>query len=198
VTAAGSFLRLKGATGKVINAGFQPLTPRLFMTHDRGISMQTMRAHRNSVAGFTLLELMIVVAIVAILAAIAGPIYSDYLTRSKLTEAYNTLAGYRVSMEQYYQDQRAYGVAGSGKCGVDTTTYNLKYFSLACTPATNASIGAGYQAYTATATGNAGTPVSGFIFSIDNNNNQLTTAEPAGWGTGTIQCWVVRKGGSCQ
>lgn len=149
-------------------------------------------------AGFTLLELMIVVAIVAILAAIAGPIYSDYLKRSKLTEAYNTLAAYRVSMEQYYQDQRTYGTGGN--CGVDPglITASLKYFALTCTPATNATIGTGYQTYTATATGDAGTPVAGFTFTIDNNNNQKTIAEPSGWGSGVINCWVVRKGGSCQ
>jgi type IV pilus assembly protein PilE len=163
-------------------------------------SMQRVRAHRTSAAGFTLLELMIVVAIVAILAAIAGPIYSDYLTRSKLTEAYNNLAAYRVSMEQYYQDNRNYGATGGGACGVNpaTASSNLKYFVIGCAPAVDATVGAGYQSYVASATGNAGTPVAGFVFTINNNNQQQTTGEPAGWGTGTINCWVVRKGGACQ
>jgi type IV pilus assembly protein PilE len=162
--------------------------------------MQRVRLPRASAAGFTLLELMIVVAIIAILAAIAGPIYSDYLTRSKLTEAYNNLAAYRVSMEQYYQDQREYGVTGGGVCGVNpvTASSSLKYFEITCEPAANASVGVGYQSYTAFATGDPGTPVAGFIFSIDNNNNQKTAATPPGWGTAPINCWVIRKGGSCQ
>ena len=69
--------------------------------------------------GFTLVELMIVVAIIAILAAIAVPSYNDYVTRSKLQEAHTNLAAARVNMEQYYQDNRVYTTApGSGACGI--------------------------------------------------------------------------------
>ncbi|MBB6188804.1 type IV pilin protein [Rhodanobacter sp. MP7CTX1] len=155
--------------------------------------MNTMHMHRKPVGGFTLIELMIVVAIVAILLAIAVPSYLDYITRGKLTEAQNNLAAYRVSMEQYYQDNRNYGGAACGAPVPAGST--LQYFTITCAPAGGGSTA---QAYLATATGDAGTSVSGFTFTVDNNNIQKTTTEPAGWGTGTINCWVMRKGGSCQ
>ena len=50
--------------------------------------------------GFTLIELMITVAVIAVLSAIALPSYTDYVTRSKLAEAYAHLADLRVKMEQ--------------------------------------------------------------------------------------------------
>ena len=71
-------------------------------------------------AGFTLIEVMIVVAIVAILTAIALPSYKDYIRRGRLPEAFNALADYRTKMEQYYQDNRNYGSAAS-KCADSTT-----------------------------------------------------------------------------
>ncbi|MEO8999435.1 MAG: prepilin-type N-terminal cleavage/methylation domain-containing protein [Rhodanobacter sp.] len=156
-----------------------------------------MHTHRKPAAGFTLIELMITVAIVAILAAIALPAYTDYITRGKLTEGHNTLAAYRVSMEQYYQDNRNYGTAS---CGVAAPA-DLRYFTLACTPAAASSTAGAGQSYTANVQGNAGTPVVGFTFNVDNSNNRTTTAVPAGWGTASagapINCWVMRKGGGC-
>jgi len=159
--------------------------------------MNRMRTRRKLAAGFTLIELMVTVAIIAILAAIALPSYTDYVKRSKLTEGHNALAAYRVSMEQYYQDNRDYGTAA---CGVAAPT-DLKYFTLGCTPAAASSSAAAGQAYVANVQGNAGTQVAGFTFNIDNNNNRTTTAAPAGWGTASatapINCWVMRKGGGC-
>ena len=137
------------------------------------------------VEGFTLLELMIVVAIIAILAAIALPSYSDYIKRAKLVEGQNALADFRVKMEQYYQDNRNYGT-GTG-CGVTAPT--LQNFTLSCA-------GSG-QAYTATVTGISGSAVAGFAFTIDNANAQKSTALPVGWGTAAVNCWVIRRGGDC-
>ena len=63
-----------------------------------------MRRHQ----GFTLIELMIAVAIVAILSAIAIPSYTEYVQRSRIIEATSTLSSMRVKMEQYFQDNRSY------------------------------------------------------------------------------------------
>lgn len=57
--------------------------------------------------GFTLIELMIVVAIVAILAAIALPAYSDYMKRSKVTEAVAAAGACKTSVAEYYASQNA-------------------------------------------------------------------------------------------
>ena len=55
--------------------------------------------------GFTLIELMIVVAIVAILAAIALPVYQDYLARSQVTEALMGAGQVKNSITEYYSAQ---------------------------------------------------------------------------------------------
>ena len=52
--------------------------------------------------GFTLIELMIVVAIVGILAAVAIPAYQDYLARSQMVEALNLLSGTKTPIADYY------------------------------------------------------------------------------------------------
>jgi len=59
---------------------------------------------RKNQGGFTLIELMIVVAIVGILAAIAIPMYLDYSTRSQITEGLNLAGGAKTAVTEYYQD----------------------------------------------------------------------------------------------
>ncbi len=54
--------------------------------------------------GFTLIELMIVVAIIAILAAVAVPAYTDYMKRSKVAEAVSLMAGLKTPIEEYIAD----------------------------------------------------------------------------------------------
>ena len=136
----------------------------------------------RAVRGFTIIELMIAVAIVAILAAVALPAYNDYVTRGKIQEATSALSAMRVKIEQYYQDQRKY----TGACLAGTVAplpTGLKYFTVTCNiPDDNH--------YTVTATG------AGFTFTIDEANNRVTLAVPPGW-TANGTCWVSRKGGIC-
>lgn len=143
-----------------------------------------MRAHR----GFTLIELMVTVAIVAILASIALPSYTEYITRGKLSEATSLLADLRVKLEQYYQDNRSYiGACANGTVAPLPTG---QYFDFTC-PTLTAST------FIIQATGKSGTPIAGFTYQLDQANSRTTSATPTGWGTAPISCWVIRKGGGC-
>ena len=58
--------------------------------------------------GFTLIELMIVVAIIGILAAVAIPAYTDYIARAQVTEAINLLGGTKTPLSEFYADRGAW------------------------------------------------------------------------------------------
>lgn len=93
----------------------------------------------KSQKGFTLIELMVVVAVVGLLAAIAYPSYQDYLRRSRRVDAQIALLAAAQSMERYYTENMSYSGATAG--AVFQTSSNEGYYSLAFaagSPTTNA------------------------------------------------------------
>lgn len=145
------------------------------------------------VKGFTLIELMITVAVVAILAAIATPSYTDYMRRSKFAEATAALLNMRTKLEQFYQDRRTF----AGACVAGTVAplpTGLKYFNVDCNPAPTDTT------YTVRAIGI--NEMVGIMFTINEANTRATTVTPgsamanAGY-IDNATCWTQKKGGMC-
>jgi len=72
--------------------------------------------------GFTLIELMIVIAIIGILAAIAIPAYQDYIARSQMTEALNLASGQKTAVAETYGQTGQWTGISSGSNGIPAET----------------------------------------------------------------------------
>ena len=136
----------------------------------------------NSTKGFTLIEIITAIAIIAILASIAIPQYNDYTIRGKIQEATSALSDGRIKMEQFFQDNRTY-VGGPTPAATTYFTYSVS--------------GTSPTAYLITAQGVGS--MSAWTMTIDQNNGRSTTAAPSGWAAATMPstCWITRKAGVC-
>src|SRR5437762_13487183 len=67
--------------------------------------------------GFTLIELMIVVAIIGLLAAVAIPAYQDYIARAQVSESVNLLGGGKTPLAEYYADKGVWPTAATSVMG---------------------------------------------------------------------------------
>lgn len=154
-------------------------------------------ARHRTARGFTLIEVMITVAIVAILATIAIPSYRDYILRGNLADAPTALATVAAQMERYYQDNRTYASVGglTTPCaalvaGNPAPTRKFNNFQVNCIGVLDGSN------FTITAVGEG--PVANFAYTI--NNNQVRTTASVAPGSGYVTCatkWILRKGDPC-
>jgi type IV pilus assembly protein PilA len=73
--------------------------------------------------GFTLIELMIVVAIIGILAAVAIPAYQDYIARSQVSEAVSLTAGGKTPLSEFWADKGVWPATASDVMGTTSGRY---------------------------------------------------------------------------
>lgn len=142
--------------------------------------------------GFSLVELLIVVAVIGILAGIAIPNYTEYVQRAKVNEALSALSQMATKMEQHFQDSRDYtnACALAGTAAVAALPSNTSNFDFSC-PTKNATT------YIARATGKGS--MINFIYEIEPNGVKRTNGVGGGWNNAGMPktCWVVSKSGGC-
>ena len=157
--------------------------------------VKPIKPSRRHDAGFTLIEVMITVAIVAMLAAIAMPAYQNYSRRGQLSDAFTTLSDMRVKLEQYYQDNKFYGNASNSTTCPQLPGYNTAfpvttpYFTVTCGPGTAAATP--LQTFVITATGSGGL-TRGYNYTLDERGVKGTALFAGNTMTG-VACWLSKS-----
>lgn len=149
----------------------------------------------NAERGFTLIEVMIVVVIVAILSSVALPMYGDYVTRSRIPQATAELAERRVRMEQFFQDNHFYMRAAGADPIADPAVVSPACATVTSNEFFNFTCSAAADSYTLTATGKG--QMAGFVFTVNQANVRSSAVTGVSGWSGNSACWVTAKGGTC-
>lgn len=139
--------------------------------------------NKRQQSGYTLIEVMMAVAIIGIISAVAVPSYTSYVKRGRLTEAFAGLGAGQTAAEQFWANKRTYEGFNESK----SFPKNGQNFDYSLSDATA-------SGYTLSAKGKG--MVEGFTYTIDQNGTRKTTAVPDGF-TKSDECWVDRAGGKC-
>ena len=103
---------------------------------------------RSIQKGFTLIELMIVVAIIGILAAVAIPAYGDYTARAQAAEAFTLMSGFKTPLTELYTSNAVFGVQASTEAPDATKVAGIiagKYVASITVPAGSTSLVATFK-----------------------------------------------------
>jgi type IV pilus assembly protein PilA len=133
--------------------------------------------------GFTLIEMLIVVAIVGILAAIAVPQYQGYTKRAKFSEVVSAVQPYKLGVEGCYQTTGALTACTAGNNGVPAD-------------ATTAAADAAKTSVASVATGAAGVITATGSTAVDGASYILEPAVPTGGALALT--WTVRDASTCK
>ena len=144
----------------------------------------------NKQLGFTLIELMMVVMIAAVLAAVAVPAYTSYIARGKVAQVTGALSEAKVRMEQSFNSVRTYATTPGGlDCADDlfVPLFSDTAFSVAVSACSDTT-------FTITATGLSGKGMSGYTYTINQSGDKTSTTPAA---TTPQNCWLLSKDHSC-
>jgi type IV pilus assembly protein PilE len=138
---------------------------------------RVMRKRSDNVSGMTLIELLIVVAIVGILAAVAGPAWNDQVIKSRRADARNTLLAAQIEQEQYRANNLTYATSMSamGMGSFDSTSRDYYRLEVVSADATSFLI-------TATPNGNQANDSTCNAFAV-----RQTGPEHSGYAA--LSCW---------
>lgn len=131
-----------------------------------------MNTERKSVLGFTMVELLVAMVVVALLAMIAVPAYSSFIVSSRAKDAAADLMSLSLNFESYYQLQLQYPVNTTGTIATPTNYAGWhptasQYFSY--------TVSSSSSNYTLTATGSGS--LNGCVLTLDNSNIRTATGQ---------------------
>jgi len=129
--------------------------------------------------GFTLIELMIVVAIIGILAAVAIPAYQDYIARAQMSEAVSLLSSGKAAMAEHFVDHGYWPASSSEVMGSTSGKYTAS-IAISGTPTT---LGTLTLTATMQATGINNAITSGTAMLYTTDGGKVWTCSPGNTGT---------------